>query len=124
MPSQFQTTHEFLNSHLVMSRDVCEDGMQSADANGSVPGNDLVVLAAKLCGHAEMGAFLAGDRVTENLQRLDQSVSRNVAGQFHPRRGSASQNLVADKMEADDFGSIHRFVEVAVHSLADVGAQL
>lgn len=124
MPSQFQTTHEILNSHLVMSRDAGEDGMQGADANGIVPGDDLVVLATELCGHAEVGAFLAGDGVAENLQRLDQSVSRNVAGQFHPRRGSASQNLVADKMEADDFRRIHRFVEVAVHSLADVGAQL
>jgi len=59
--------------------------MQCADANGIVMRDDFVMLTAKRRGHADVRAFLAGDRIAELSERLDQSVSRDVAGQFHRR---------------------------------------
>ena len=96
-----------------MLRHALEDGMQRADANGVVMGDDFVVFAAKLGGHAEMGAFLAGDRVAELAQRLHQSV----------RRGSARQDFVVDKMQSDDFGRLDCFPEVTIHGFTNIGAQ-
>jgi len=67
--------------------------MQRADANGVVMGDDFVVFAAKLGGHAEMGAFLAGDRVAELAQRLHQSVRRDIAGQISWAPGFSAPGL-------------------------------
>ena len=68
-----------------MLRDTLKDRMQCADANGIVMRNDFVMFTAKLRGHADVRAFLAGDRIAELSKRLDQGVSRHVAGQFHLR---------------------------------------
>ena len=56
--------------------------MQCAGANGIVVRDDLVMLAANLGRHADVGTFLAGDRVAENRSALTRVSADTSRGNF------------------------------------------
>jgi hypothetical protein len=97
--------------------------MQRANTNGFVIGYDLVMFSANLRRYSDVRTFLTSNRIAKYSQRLDQCISGHIARQFHPGNGSARQNFIAHKMQADNFWTLGGFVEITIHRLPNIGAQ-
>ena len=72
-----------------MGGDAFEDAGKSPGFDRMMIGNDLVVFSIHLRGHADVGAFLSVNRITQDAQGFDQLRPVDIPGDFHRARTSS-----------------------------------
>jgi hypothetical protein len=78
-----------------------------------------VVFAVALCGETSVRPTLARKNIAQFAQGFPEIPSRDITG-----AASSHQNFIPHKMQPDEFGGLHGFVEVTVSCFTHVLVQL